>query len=320
MRRPAAPLVFRRSPGGVRGRPEWRLGELAYQALVGIALLATGCATEGTSSAPRALRGVSGPVEWEIRDIGRLVSLDGQRMRWSFAILLREATGSTIQFERVERGSYAPGMEIIGGTAESRPFVRTLTPNSEMSYPVPESWGWDRSHATRHAFGGAGTISPLTVEYRFAGKDSAGGAVTVLARIRLDRSVGRAVTPRPTTGPLPPMKNLDAADLPSLAGAWAGSYRADRGDFDVPIEVVIRPDGSFEVGENDPVTNRFRATVRIRDGKLAYTHGSDSGDLTLYEGDGKRVLSGHVSGPRKSAVGAPPTQSGYIVRIEWRSP
>ena len=55
------------------------------------------CAPAPPNGSP-ALRGVQGPVEWEITDIGRIDSVDGRRSRWSYVIVLRERAGSPIQF------------------------------------------------------------------------------------------------------------------------------------------------------------------------------------------------------------------------------
>ena len=109
----------------------------------------------------------------------------------------------------------------------------------------------------------------------------------------------------PTTGPLPPAKALAAGDLASLAGFWRGAYRADQGEFDIPLQVVIEPNGSFEAGENDPVTIRSRGTLSIRERRIACSWGRDTGVLTLHEGEGKRIVTGHVSGPRDGPPGAP---------------
>ena len=93
---------------------------------------------------------------------------------------------------------------------------------------------------------------------------------------------------------------------------WRGGYRMNLSgnEFDVPLEATIRADGSVEFGENDPVTNRFRGTLRVQDGRLAYSRGNDSGILILHESGGKRVLSGTVTMVRGGST------SSYTVRLE----
>jgi hypothetical protein len=283
---------------------------------VGLATM-TGCAT--TPGTP-AFRGTSGPVAWEVADIGQVVSPDKQRMRWSYTVVLRETVGSPIQFEHIERSSYSSGTEMIGSGVRLRPFRRRLEANSEIRLPFTESWGWARSSAASTAFGGAATISPLTVEYRFTGADGQARPITVVVRVRLDRSVGKVVKPLETTGLLPPAQTLRNDDLATVVGTWRGSYRATGSEFDIPVEFAIRADGSFEANENDPITNRYRGTLQIRDGKLAYAQRDDTGTLTLYKGAGKRFLAGHVSGQREDIAGAPPSTLSYTIRLESASP
>ena len=62
--------------------------------------------------------------------------------------------------------------------------------------------------------------------------------------------------------------------------------------------MTVSPDGTVQIGENDPVTNRFGGTLRIQDGRMQYSQRRDSGGLALHEGGGKRMLVGRVSGPR----------------------
>jgi hypothetical protein len=281
--------------------------------LLTLLLLVSGCAMS-PDGASRPPSGAAGPVAWEIIDVGQLVSPDNQRMRWSYVIVLREAAGSAVLFERVERSSRT-SIEMIGGTTESQAFARTLAAHGELRYATWDSWGWTRESG--RAFGGAATIAPLTVEHRFIGRTSGGQPVGVTTRIQLDRSVGKVVTPTlSASGPLPPPKTLQGAELPGLVGRWRGSHRADGDVFDVPTEIVIRSDSSVEVALNDPITSRFRATASIRDGALAYAGTPETGTLRLYERDGQRVLAGYVSAPRQGSQ-AP---VGYTIRVEWQGP
>lgn len=287
---------------------------MAHTSMAGplaIALLLGGCATAPSGTLPR---GISGPVEWEVTDVGQIESTDRQQTRWSYVVVLRETAGARVEFERAERGSYSTG-QMTGGTPEAWPFRRTLAANSELRLPFLEFWGWDGPTAQRMAFGGTATIGTLTVERRFIGKDAQGKEVTVLVRLRLDSSVGKLVRPPPMLGPLPPERSLEAGGLASVTGTWRGSYRADNGRYDIPLEITIGADGRFEGAENDPVTVRFRGSVRVDGGKLAYVGGRDTGLFTLHEGDGRRVLAGHVSGTREGQAGAPPSRVGYSVRL-----
>jgi CheY-like chemotaxis protein len=49
-----------------------------------------------------------------------------------------------------------------------------------------------------------------------------------------------------------------------------------------------------EVGENDPVTNRFRGTLSVREGRVQYA-GRGTAEFTYHEGGGRHVLVGHLT-------------------------
>jgi hypothetical protein len=266
--------------------------------LIGLAMLAGGCATGGSASQP-VWRGEAGPVAWEIVDIGRVDSRDGRLSRWSYVIVLRETAGTAIEFKRVERSSHASGIDMIGGTPETFPFDRRLAANSEIRLAYSDSWGWT---AGGNQFGGAATIQPLTVEYRFVGQDANARSVSVPVRLRMERGLGKPATPLPTTVALPPAKRLGEDGLHQVAGTWRGSYRLEHGEFDIPLVFAISPDGSIDAAENDPVTRRYRSKVSLRNGKLTFTADRYTGELTLHEAGSTRILAGSVSGPRPFVV------------------
>jgi hypothetical protein len=131
------------------------------------------------------------------------------------------------------------------------------------------------------------------VEKHFVGKDPQGHAVVVPVRVVLDRSFGRASRqPARSEPPTPPAQSRQPQDLKTLAGRWEGYYRAS--DFQIPIEAVIGDDGSVEFGENDPVTNRFRRMLSVREGRVSYVATGDTAEFTYHEGGGRRVLAGHL--------------------------
>lgn len=264
--------------------------------VVGIAV--TGCATTGPP------RGVAGPVEWEVTDVGWLESRDGMRSRWSFTIVLREKAGIAIQFERIDRS--ARGGNIVTGMISSTNFDRRLEANSELRYHGVENWGWTPD--SRREFGGAALLGSLTVERRFVGKDPGGQPVVVPITVVVDRSFGRpSRQPRSPEPPLPPVKSLRAEDLKSLAGRWQGFYWT--GQFHLPVEALIRENGAVEFGENDPVTDRLRRTFSIRDGRVGWYSGRDTAEFMLHEAGGRRLLVGELRLPSET----------WSVRLEWVS-
>ena len=254
-----------------------------------------GCASvQPGSQAPS--RGTSGGVMWEVSDIGRIVSSDNQRIRWSYLVHLLNTGERVIQLDRVERAIGVASGEVIGGTPTSEAFRRTLRARSTLRIPTSDSWGWV-SRSTP-VFGGATTLGAVTAFRRFSGTDDSGAPVEIQVRVRLDPSVGLLAKPPTSPQHLPSPTRLEfASDLARVVGPWRGSYRQDGTPFDVPIEVTILANGDFVVAENEPVTNRFSRRVQVRDGALDYSGGRDRGTLTFYESAGKRMLVGSVSVP-----------------------
>jgi hypothetical protein len=256
------------------------------------------CASAPPGGSP-ALRGVQGPVEWEITDIGRIDSADGRRSRWSYVVVLREQAGSPIQFEQVEHSAHQERIE-TGGAARRVPFDRRLGARSELRYPATDTWGWTSSSAP---FGGTAGLPTLRILWSFVGKDAAGGPVVVQAWVPLHRGLGRpSRQPSRVPAPLPPGHSLRPDDLPRLAGFWNGFIELDA--YHVPVEAIVFADGSADVGLNDPVTRRFRAALSVRDARVWYSGGGESGGLMYHEDQKSQVLMGTLLRP-SSGDGAP---------------
>ncbi len=81
----------------------------------------------------------------------------------------------------------------------------------------------------------------------------------------------------------------------------------------MPVEAAIREDGTVEVGENDPVTNRIRGSLTIRDGRVWYA-GRDSGELVLHQEGATRLLVGRLT---LAASGSAPPEI-LPLRLEWK--
>jgi hypothetical protein len=254
-------------------------------------LVTMGCASMGTET-PSEYRGSAGAVNWTVSDIGRVVSSDNQRIRWSYLITLRNAGDRVIQLERVERAMTAQSPEMVGGAPTSSPLWRTLGARSELRIPTSDSWGWaPRSNA---AFGGAATLRPVTVFRKFIGKDDRGAPVEIQVRVPLHSAVGRLVSPPTRPQTLPPATTLGAGSMASLVGPWRGSYRPEGTLLDVPIAVTVLADGTFEFAENEPPTNRFSRPFQTKNGALEYTGSRGRATLTLHESGGKRMLAGDL--------------------------
>jgi hypothetical protein len=255
-----------------------------------------------------------------VADIGRIVSSDNLRIRWSYVIVLRNTSDRVIQLDRVERAMASDFSEVVGGTPSSTPFRQTLGARSELRFATADNWGW-LAEANR-AFGGAATLRAVTAYRRFSGTDDRGTPVDVRVRVRLDPSIG--VLSKPPTRPesLPaPIRLESHAHLSRVVGLWRGSYRMEASTLDVPIDVTIQANGALEVAENVPVTNRFGRTVEVKAGGLDYSGGRDRGSFSLYEVAGKRMLVGRVSqtdGPAYAVyLEALPTAKGPYAETGW---
>jgi hypothetical protein len=252
-----------------------------------------GCASTDTGNR-RAPQAASGVVTWVASDIGRVVSSDDQRILWTYLITLRNAGDRAIQFESVERAVVSSSTDTIGGTPTREPFRRTLAAGSELRVPASDNWGWIQP--ANRTFGGAATLGAITAIRRFSGTDDRGTPIEVEVRIQLSPSVGVLARPPVMPRRVPtPTTLASAGDLATLVGSWRGSYRMDGTLLDVPIEVTILADGTFQVAESEPVTNRFTRTLRVKDGGLDYSGGRDRGTLTYHEIAGRRMLLGQVS-------------------------
>jgi hypothetical protein len=279
------------APRGLPGNATRASSRLAVCIAVLVAL--AGCASVGPTG-PGTWQGSSGPILWEVSDIGRVISSDNQRIRWSYLITLRNPTDRPIQLERVERAVVGDYGDSVGGTPTSLPFRRTLGARSDLHISTSDNWGWVAPSNT--AFGGAAMLRGITAFRRFSGGDDRGTPIHISVQVRLDRAIGRLARPATRPATLPTATVLESErDLASLAGLWRGSYRMEGSLLDVPFELTIAADGSCQAAENDPVTNRFHRTVRVKDGGLDYSGDRERGTLTLHEGRGRRMLAGTIA-------------------------
>jgi hypothetical protein len=289
-----------------RTRARVRLVAALASGLAGLASCATSSSTSGGP------RGAAGPVTWEVVDIGLLSSIDNLRFRWSYAVVLRNTGSVFVDLKQVETSYLALGTgDVIGGTPTMEPFVHSVAPNAELRVPEVDDWGWVSPSAP--AFGGAATLEAITAVRRYVGTDATGSPVAIPVRLQLHRGVGKRSSPPRAPASLPAPERLRAPDLPHVSGQWRGSHRPSGGVFDIPLELTVSPDGMFEGGVNDPVTSPFGGHVRIVDGWVHLSAGSDSGRLGLYYVGAKHVLAGTVSGPREGGQTA--SYAVYLERV-----
>ncbi len=266
----------------------------------------TGCASAGS---PGHVTGTSGAVAWKVVDAHQRIAANRQAVRWYYTLVLKETAGRAIQFEREQVGAY-------GGRVESIPreykFEQRLNANSELRVNrIDELYDIRRWPPEGY------------IKFRrFVGRDDAGNRVVVDVRISLESSFGAVAEAPATPVPLPAdAKAVRPHDAASLMGTWQGYYR-DGSGFEIPLRLTVRDDGSFEAAEDEPVRNRFRGTLSVRDGEITYTQRNDTGTAVLYEGAGKRLLDGRFGGKREglpNQPGAAPYTANYLLRLEAAS-
>jgi hypothetical protein len=121
------------------------------------------------------LQGVSGPVAWEV--VGVKTDTLPAEVRWSYTLVLRETTGTAIQFERVVH-SVARGADLRAQVTEER-FRRRLEANAELRLARPD--GLTHSSAP----GEDAVREGVTVWRRFYGKDEKGKDVVIDIQFRM---------------------------------------------------------------------------------------------------------------------------------------
>ena len=253
-----------------------------------VPLLSAACATRSGEAPPRGsspgdppLQGSAGPVTWEIVDVRERVSLDGQRTRWYYTIVFKETQGRTVQFQKEHVGKE----RFRSGSSREMLFEPRLEPNSELRISRAET------ERTRPG-------SAVLVFRQYEATDEANRPVTVDVRLSLSNGTGRRMANPEVTRSAPPARSIAASESSTLTGTWRG-YQRDAEGFVVPLTVAVQRDGSFDAAADDPPRYRFKGALRVRDGRVVYSTGPDTGTLTLHEEGGKRVLEGAVTGRRR---------------------
>jgi serine/threonine-protein kinase len=121
------------------------------------------------------LKGASGSVAWEV--VGVRTDTLAAEVRWSYTLVLRETTGTAIQFERVVR-SVARGDDGGARVTEER-FQRRLEARAELRLPASDAVAYTAGTAPDSLREG------VTVFRRFYGKDDKGREIVVDVQFRL---------------------------------------------------------------------------------------------------------------------------------------
>ncbi|MBI3455468.1 MAG: hypothetical protein HY002_06745 [Candidatus Rokubacteria bacterium] len=250
-------------------------------------------------------------MTWEVTDVTQLVAGDQRGIRWDYTVVLRETAGVGVQFQAIELT--ASGGQLMASTAR-RDFKRRLAPRSELRFNDSYSVVWTANVSS--AFGNIpGVRESYTRHLTLSGVSDAGFPITVRIRVPLDARTGHRLEPPNAPGRLPPARDLQPGDLTMLAGTWRGFYR-NPDNIEIPAQLLVREDGSFDATEGDPVRNRFRGSLQIREGRVSFSTRNDTGTLTLHEAGERRLLVGSGGGKREGPPGTPPTTFSYSLYLE----
>ena len=104
-----------------------------------------------------------------------------------------------------------------------------------------------------------------------------------------------------------PSTQVPITSVSAVAGKWAGTVRRDPSIEDDWADLTIKDDGTYEV-KSFRTIGAILGGGRLTDSNGQLTSATDraSSTLTLYEGDGKRVLK--IDGTLKNGV----TFSGWL--------
>ena len=285
--------------------------------VLALIFLVVGCTTPGPLLLLPPPVVSQGSVTSEVTDITQLIATDQRAIRWDYTVVLRETAGVGVQLQTIERGASGDRGELMTSTTKND-FQRRMEPNSELRFNENYLVRWTASGSS--AFG---NVPGQRGGYRryliLRGVADDKTPVTVRIDVPLDARTGRRLEPPRVPATLPPVRELAPGEVKVLAGAWRGFYR-NPDSIEIPAQLVVREDGSFEAIEGEPVRNRFRGNLQIREGRVTYSSRSDTGTLTLHEAGGRRMLLGSASGQRTGSPGTPPTTFRYSLYFETATP
>lgn len=161
-------------------------------AIMLMALAGSACASV-ERSAPDRFRGTSGPVAWEAVNVRQRVTPGPpHEIRWDYTLVLKETSGTGIQFEKVQSQRVVP---FGGESSREDSFRRRLGPRGELRLNAWESIGERASGAPAQSTFSAARWQPdarwsKIVTLRYSGLDDAGKPAVVEVRLRFDPSVG----------------------------------------------------------------------------------------------------------------------------------
>ncbi len=216
-------------------------------------------------------RGEAGPIVWEIADVRQTVEERGNRMRWNYTLVLKNTGSTAVTFDQMTLITMTPGGNMSGGHT-IRSYNRRVEPGSEMR-DIGNSYSHGCVQSCDPQYVHQMLRNGVTRVIELRGKADGGPVVTPIIRLRLDSSVG--------------MRVASVRELGRIAGTWRGSIY---GPGSGPARVTIGDDGRYTwTGDRESGTG----TVQVSgDGQVRFESSTGRrGSLTLYEGEGRRLLA-----------------------------
>jgi hypothetical protein len=216
-------------------------------------------------------RGEAGPIVWEVTDIRQTVEDRGNRLRWNYTLVLKNIGSTAVTFDQMTLVTMTPSGNVSGGHS-TRPFSQRLEPGAEVR-EVNNSYSHGCVQNCDPGWVQQMLRAGVSRNIQLQGSDASGRPVTPMIHLRLDSSVG--------------MRQRAVREIGMIAGKWTGViYRVSVG----PAAVTIEPDGRYAwvaPRESGSGTSRTSGDGRV----LFESSARRRGALTLYEGEGRRVLA-----------------------------
>jgi hypothetical protein len=244
-------------------------------------LIFTGCASERVITP----KGESDPIAWEATDFRQSLEEQGNRMKWSYTLVLRNTGQATVSFDQVTVIAAPQGAGIFSGGHQTHPYPRTLGPGAEIREPRSYSLGCTQScdpQWVRHML-----RTGVTQFIEFSGRDETGRAVRSTVRIRLDSTVG-ATTSTPEPAPAATVtRQVSIREIGQIVGRWRGTMY---GSGEPLATLTIERDGTY-AWFNDRESGGG-TLAPTGDGRMRFESATGwRGTVTLYEDGGPRRLT-----------------------------
>jgi hypothetical protein len=243
-------------------------------------LILTGCASERVITQ----QGESDPIAWEATGFRQSLEEQGNRMKWSYTLVLRNTGQATVSFDQVTVIAAPLGAGIFSGGHQTHPYTRTLRPGAEIREPRSYSLGCTQSCDPQWVRQMLRTGVTQFIE--FSGRDETGRAVKSTVRIQLDSTVGTSASAPEPEPAATVTRQVPIRQIGQIAGRWRGTLYGSGGPL---ATVTIERDGTYAwFNDRESGSGTLSPTG---DGRMRFDSVTGRrGTVTLYEDDGRRRL------------------------------